>query len=372
MVNINWEDLFGQENVKILLTKIIESGKIPHAFLFHGIEGCGKDFAALKFAENLSLKYSGNYYFNINKIRQISEPYIKYIMPLPRGKNELESNNAHEKLSEDDIQTIQEELKKKSNNPYYKITIPKANVIKVNSIRDIKIFISLNFSDVKYRFIIISEAHLMNEEAQNSLLKSLEEPPDGIIFILTTPFPGHLKETIRSRCWEINFSPLSNSEIRRVLINFFEIDDDLATKIAPFSNGSVQNALKLYENDFEELIEKTISFLRYSFGNKLNSAYSHLVPYLSEKNSESFKFLIQLTIMWFNDLQKYRVGNNDIYFTSHKETLLKFNSKFPNVELVDIITKLDNMHSLIDRNVSLNTIAINLILSVESLTAEFI
>ena len=368
MENINWEDLSGQEYVKILLTNIIESGNIPHAFLFHGIEGCGKDFAAIKFAENLNLKYSDNKAFNINQIRQFSEPYIKYVIPLPRGKNEDESNNALEKLTEDEIQTIQEEIKKKSENPYYKITIPKANVIKVNSIRDIKLFLSLNFSDVKYRLIIISDAHLMNETAQNSLLKSLEEPPEGIIFILTTPFPGQLRETIRSRCWEVNFAPLNNSQIRNILIKYFEINDDLASQIAPFSNGSVQNALKLYENDFEDLIEKTISFLRYSFGHKFNSAYSHISPYLSEKNSESFKFLIQLTIIWFNDLQKYRIGNDDIYFITQKDTLVKFNAKFPNVPLVNIVKELDNLHNSIDRNVNLNTIALNMILIVATLT----
>lgn len=368
MENTNWEDLFGQEYVKILLTNIIESGNIPHAFLFNGIEGCGKDFAAIKFAENLNIYYSDKNSFNINQIRQLSEPFVKYVIPLPRGKNEDESNNALEKLSEDEIQTIQEELKKKSDNPYYKITIPKANVIKVNSIRDIKIFLSLNFSDVKYRFIIISDAHLMNDTAQNSLLKSLEEPPEGIIFILTTPFPGQLRETIRSRCWEINFSPLTNSQIHSILIKYFEIDDDLASQIAPFSNGSVQNALKLYENDFEELIEKTISFLRYSLGHKFDSAFTHISSYLSEKKSESFKFLIQLVIIWFNDLQKYRIGNNDIYFAAQKETLIKFNSKFPNVELVNIVTKLDNLHNTIGRNVNLNTIALNMMLIVASLT----
>ena len=368
MENINWEDLFGQENVKILLTKIIESGKIPHAFLFHGIEGCGKEFAAIKFAENLNIKYSDKEFFNIDQIRQLTEPYVKYVIPLPRGKNEDESHNALEKLTEDEIQTIQEEIKKKSDNPYHKITIPKANVIKVNSIRDIKIFLSLNFSDVKYRLIIISDAHLMNDTAQNSLLKSLEEPPEGIIFILTTSFPGQLRETIRSRCWDINFSPLSNSQIRSILIKYYGIEEELASQIATFSSGSVQNALKLYENDFEELIEKTISFLRYSFGHKFNSAYSYISPYLSEKKSESFKFLIQLSIIWFNDLQKYRVGNEDIYFTSQKETLAKFNAKFPNVELANIVTKLDNLHNTIDRNVNLNTIALNMILIVASLT----
>jgi len=370
-MDINWDDLHGQDSVKILLTKLIDSSNIPHAFLFQGIDGVGKDFTAFKFAENLNAKFLDEKTFlNIrNQISNLSEPFIKYIVPLPRGKNEIDSSGPIEKLSEEDIQIIHEEFKKKIINPYYKISIPKANNIKVSSIRDIKKFISVNFSDVKFRVIIISDAHFMNEEAQNALLKNLEEPPDGIIFILTTPFPEYLRETIRSRCWNIHFNPLSNVELKEVLISRFDIDGDLSTEIAPFANGSVLNALKLLDNDFEELLDRTISFLRYSFGHKYNSAYDEISSYLYESDPESIRLLIQMIITWLNDLQKFKIGSDDIYFSKYKETLLKFNSRFPSVNLGNLVFKLDRLSSIISNNINLNVIAINLILNVASLAS---
>ena len=137
-------------------------------------------------------------------------------MPLPRGKSETDQNDPYEKLSDDEIELINSEFQKKSKNLFYKIQIPRANFIKISSIRDIKKFLSLNYDDVKYRVILVSQAHLMNEESQNALLKNLEEPPDGVIFILCTPYPEKLRETIRSRCWKINFQPLENETIAKI------------------------------------------------------------------------------------------------------------------------------------------------------------
>lgn len=183
MKNDIWSGIYGQESAKHLLNSIIESDKIPHALLFKGNEGVGKEFAAIRFAQALNAKHScSESRHRINHlIENLNEPYIKYIFPLPRGKNEIESNGPMEKLSQEDNDLIKEELKEKVNNHYYQFKIPKANQIKINSIRDIKKFLSVSYDDIKFRFILISKAHLMNEPAQNALLKNLEEPPEGVI-----------------------------------------------------------------------------------------------------------------------------------------------------------------------------------------------
>ena len=197
-----FEDIHGQERVKNILSNFNSTSKIPHALLFTGLEGVGKEAIAVKFAQSVnSVLLDGNEKDKVLKlISNLSEPYLKYILPLPRGKNETESDGPTDKLSEDEIELLREELQKKINNPYYIIAIHKANTIKINSIREIKRILSLDFSDIAYRFIIIASAHLMNEASQNALLKNLEEPPEGVIFILITPYPERLRETIRSRC----------------------------------------------------------------------------------------------------------------------------------------------------------------------------
>jgi DNA polymerase-3 subunit delta' len=367
-----WNGLYGQDLVKTLLESLIKSSKVPHALLFTGIEGTGKDFFALRFAQALiQTSDAGNKETIINHIRNLSEPYFKYIIPLPRGKNETDDNGPVDKLSSEDMQVLREELNNKINNPYYRIKIPKANNIKISSIRDIKRFISFNYEDIPYRIIVISDAHLMNEEAQNALLKNLEEPPEGVVFILTTPYPGLLRETIRSRCWIINFQPLNEQYLYKVLIKYFNFNPGLAEMIAPFAMGSVTNALTLNEHEFQKILDKTIFLLRYSFGRKFHSALNEILPYVNDGGAESIRLLVQMIIIWLNDLQKLRYDDKDIFFKTHRETLEKFNIKFPALKLNDIVAKLDRLSSLISGNINLNLIALNIVIELSSLTGQF-
>ncbi|MFO7446505.1 MAG: hypothetical protein R6W90_09065 [Ignavibacteriaceae bacterium] len=364
-----WNGLYGQELVKDILERLIHSSKIPHALLFNGIEGCGKDFCAIKFARALILNSNApNKEQIVNQVSNLAEPYFKYIIPLPRGKNETDETGPVEKLSNDEIQLLREELTTKIKNPYHRIKIPKANQIKISSIRDIKKFISFNYDDVAYRVIVISDAHLMNEEAQNALLKNLEEPPEGVIFILTTPYPGLLRETIRSRCWPINFQPLSDNDLKDVLINHFELESQMAEMISPFATGSVTKALNLYEHEFDKMLNRTIVILRYSFGRKYHSALTEILPFVTDGGADSVKLLIQMIIIWLNDVQKFRYKTEEFYFNEHKETLEKFNIKFPDIEVNEVVYNLDRLSSLISNNINLNLIALNIIFELSSLT----
>ncbi len=364
-----WEGISGQHAAKSVLQNIIDSAKIPHAFLFKGIEGTGKEFTAVRFAQALNKRYSEADNINavLNSIENLAEPFIKYIFPIPRGKNETDSSGPLEKLSGDDLQLLRDELAVKIKNPYHKIKLPKANNIKISSIRDITKFLSYNFTDVAYRFIVIADAHMMNEEAQNALLKSLEEPPEGVIFILSTPYPDLLRETIRSRCWSINFQPLNNIELKEVLVHCYEINDKLAEEIAPFASGSVVNALKLLDNNFEELLEKTILILRYSFGRRYNSALEQFGKYLNEGSAESIKLIIQMIIIWLNDIQKHRYGIGDYYFNGYLETLEKFNKRFPGIDLNEIVVKLDRMAALLKNNININLAVLNIVFELSDL-----
>jgi len=367
-MNNRWNGIYGQQAVIEILEKLISSSNIPHGFLFTGIDGIGKELTAIRFTESVN-ESEGADFDRIKKIiSSFSEPYIKYIYPLPRGKNEIDDSGPFEKLSQDELENVKEEIQKKVQNPYHRLDINKANVIKKSSIKDIKKFLSFNFSDIRFRTVLISNAHLMNEEAQNALLKNLEEPPEGVIFILVTPYPGLLRETIRSRCWTLNFKPLNNFEIKKILINYFMVDESLAESVAPFASGSVTNALNLIENDFYFLLEKTISILRYSFGRKYHSAMEEMSYFLKDNSSELIRILIQMIIIWLNDIQRHKIGDKNYFFRNYSETLDKFNSRFPNLEINDTVVKLDYLGSLIKNNINLNLIASNIIFELSALT----
>jgi DNA polymerase III subunit delta' len=358
-----------QQKAALALHQIIESNRIPHAFLFKGSEGVGKEFLAFQFTKALAQKYSPQHLVDaaLTNIERLNEPYIKYIYALPRGKNENESNGPFEKLSESDLEVIQTELATKVKNPFYKLQIPKANTIKINSIRDISKFLSISFEDLTHRVVVISEAHLMNEPAQNALLKSLEEPPRGVIFILCTAYSERLKETIRSRCWTINFNPMSDEELVDVLTLYFSTEKSLAEKVVPFASGSVTVALELLENDFEELREKTIRILRYSFGKRFNSAFSELSEISESQDQLQFKILIKMIITWLNDLHRFKVGYNNYFFNQHLDTLQKFNAKFPNMELSGVTNRIDLIGYSLKNNINLNTAIGNLIVELSAI-----
>lgn len=359
------DKIIGQEKASFALSKITESGSIPHAFLFKGPAGVGKEFAAILWAQELASKYSTakNIDSIISNINQLNEPYIKYIYPLPRGKNEISSSGPFEKLTQDDLDTIKNEIERKSANPYYQLNIPKAKNIKISSIRDIKKFLSMSFDDSAHRIVLISDAHLMNEEAQNALLKNLEEPPQGVIFILCTAYPDMLRETIISRCWSINFNRLEEAELIQILLKYFEVDENLAREVVPFSEGSVKNAIELIDNDFLELKEKTIRILRYSFGKRYHSALQEFSETLDNQDQKQLKLLIKMILFWLNDLNRFRNEYSNFFFEDKLETIEKFNSKFPHAKIGTVANKIDSISSQLKFNLNLN-------LSVHNIIAE--
>lgn len=352
-----------QQKAALALDQIIESNKIPHAFLFKGSEGIGKEFLAFQFAKALADKYLPKTLAEISlmSIEKLNEPHIKYIYALPRGKNENDTHGPFEKLSESDLEIIQSELAKKVKNPFYKLQIPKANTIKINSIRDITKFLSISFEDITYRVVIISDAHLMNESAQNALLKSLEEPPKGVIIILCTAFAERLRETIRSRCWIINFNPIYDEELIDILFKYFSTEKSLAEKVVPFASGSITSALELLENDFEDLRDRTIRILRYSFGKRFHSAFSEFSEISDSQDQLQFKLLIKMIITWLNDLHRFKIGYNNYFFSQHLDTLQKFNAKFPDMELNGVTNRIDSIGKSLKNNINLNTAIGNLI-----------
>jgi len=354
-----FDGIFGQSPAKKFLLNAIKTKNIPHAFLFSGRDGIGKEFTAIQFANlvNQSIIKSDKI---SSSILNLSEPYIKYIFPLPRGKNETEKDGPYDKLSTDVIDEIKEIINGKISNPYNSIKLANANNIKISSIRDIKKFILLDYSDIPFRIILISYAHLMSVEAQNALLKQLEEPPAGIIFILCTSKPSMLRETIRSRCWEINFLPLSDEDITEILISKFNVDENIARKVSIFSNGSVTEALDLIDNNFEGMFNDTIQILRLSFAKKYNSAYSIIEKYSSQNNS-NLKLILKLLIVWLNDLNKEKHKLSGIYFEGHQDTLEKFNTKFSSLNVSPLVEKLDEYSYLINRNINPSLITMNIV-----------
>lgn len=359
-------DVKGQSAASNLLDNIYTSQRIPNAILLAGTEGVGKFYSALQFLKIIN----GNTELVNQKISTISEPYVKLIFPLPRGKSETNFDLPYDKLSQDDIDSINDQVKQKSKNPYHQIRINNANNIKINSIREINKFLALNYNEIKYRGIILIDAHKMSVEAQNAFLKNLEEPPENAIFLLLSDQPELLLSTIKSRCWTINFSPLSNLEIKEILFakfNYSQESNESIDEILPFTNGSATTAVTFIETNFEKIIQKTISVLRYSLAGKYFTASKEFSTLLESNAEIDIKNIIDLIIMWFNDTLKLKYTINGIKYKNYVDTLEKYNNRFYYFDINKIVNNLNKTKNAIDSNVNLNLIMMKIIFDISSI-----
>jgi DNA polymerase III delta prime subunit len=98
--------------------------------------------------------------------------------------------------------------------------------------------------------VVVFEAHLATAEAQNALLKILEEPPSSAAIVLVTEYPDRLLPTILSRCYEVRFEPLSNERTAEILERFRSVEREEAHRIAAIAQGNLRRAVKLLEERF--------------------------------------------------------------------------------------------------------------------------
>ncbi len=180
------------------LNKIFFSNNIPHAFIFEGLSGLGKKHLALYFFKKINC----------------TEKFKK--KPCNKCKNCILSNQL--------------------NHPDLNVVEPEGKEIKIFQIKEIihKMSFCRYFSPLKW--VIINDAHLMNKEASNSLLKILEEPSKNTVIILVTSNPNSIFNTVRSRAQKIKFYPLQEKEII-FLLEKLECSNDKIKEIASFSFG---------------------------------------------------------------------------------------------------------------------------------------
>ncbi len=361
-------NVIGHEAIKKRIFSILNSENVPNAFLFSGKEGVGKFNFALEIIKYLNTKNSDNPDYAIEQISKLREPYVNYVFPLPRGKNESANlENPYGALDENTLEEIRNELEKKIENPYYELNIPSAQNIKISSIRAIKKHLSVNKKDIPYSAIIIDKAEQMSIEAQNSLLKSLEEPPEGVIFFLLTKDESLLLPTTRSRCWLVNFPSLNKPDIEKILVRYFGVDDETVKKISPFANGSVKEAAKFLEADKLELLDAIIDLLRQAIAQRYSTALG-ILNAIIEETSNDLELIVNLISLWLEDALANKTGFDFEYsYNQYKDTFIKFNRTFQNADIPTVINSLQKLSEAYKLNVSLKIILMNIILELSTL-----
>jgi DNA polymerase-3 subunit delta' len=172
-IRMSWSSVIGQHRVKELLRRALHEEKIAHAYLFWGMEGIGKDALALALAKTLNCERRTlpstepcNQCRSCMQADKLEHPNIKLVFSLPAAKSaETRDDSPLFKLTDAQIEEIQEQLRIKADNPYHNLTIANARQIRIASIRDVKRSISMSQSQSGHRVVIVSEADEMTVEA---------------------------------------------------------------------------------------------------------------------------------------------------------------------------------------------------------------
>ncbi len=374
---MSWNNILGQNRVKSILQNIIANKRLPNAFLFYGNEGVGKDAVAIELAKILNCSQINNKEnllpyevkacdecSNCLKFNQLQHPNFKIVFALPRGKNESDNDSSPiDKLSSSEIEEIKFELEQKSKNHYHRINVSGAKEIRIISIREIKKISSLTITEGFYKVFLISNADELNNEASNSFLKILEEPPEKTIFILTTSRKENLLPTIVSRCQDIFFDDLSPEDIENGLKKFYNLDNKKAKLFSQLSGGNFSRAIKLTDDSFIEMRNNVVSFLRVILSNKFKNIFEEIDKLLENKDKVIIQIFLSMILLWMRDLLLIKENLKEkILNIDQTEALESFNNKLPNADLYSSINSLEEAIRLINQNVNLQIIFYNLII----------
>lgn len=213
-----FEEVVGQESVSKTLMNAIKSGRIAHAYLFYGPRGCGKTTTARLLAKALNCTGGGN-----------DKPTAS-----PCGK----CPQCLEIASSSDMDVL--ELDAASNTQVERVREAIIDTVALASGRD------------RYKVFILDEVHMLSTSSFNALLKTIEEPPAHVVFILATTELHKVPLTISSRCQTFRFKPITEEEITSHLLDLagaenIDLEEAAAAVIAKSAGGALRDALTIFD-----------------------------------------------------------------------------------------------------------------------------
>jgi len=316
-----FSDVVGQEHVTKTIQNAISSGRIAHAYLFTGPRGVGKTTIARIFAKAVNCKF-----------KKESEPCN-------------ECNSCIEISSGRSIDVIE---------------IDAASNRGIDEIRELRENVKFAPVSTEYKVYIIDEAHMLTIEAFNALLKTLEEPPHHVIFILATTEPHKIPATILSRCQRFDFRILTRIEImdrlKELLVSDnLLVNDEALSLIAENADGAMRDAQSILDqmlsfSDGDLKTDEVSRFLGLGSYLLLDSLVDNILKFDSAKSLESLNALadhgadlpqcLKKLVSYFRDIMMYKINPDLIDVSETRSQRLMELSKTASVDRLMKIVKI--------------------------------
>lgn len=244
-----FEQVIGQREAQARLMQMVDEGRLPHAIMLCGPQGCGKLALATAFAAQLLNRSTGD----AAMLAKWEHPDLHFTYPTIK----LPSMSADHKPISDDFAHEWRELLKAG--PYFTMTEwleqmggeNQQAIITAGESDELLRKLSLKSSQGGYKVSLIWLPERMNTECANKILKLLEEPPSQTVFIMVCQEPDRLLETIRSRVQRIDIKKLADEEIAEALRDKRGLTEEVAHRTARMANGSWLKALEMLSADSE-------------------------------------------------------------------------------------------------------------------------
>ena len=311
-----FQDIIGQEQIKEHLRNAITAGKVSHAYIINGEKSSGKEFIAKVFAMALQCE------------KREEEPC-------------QECHSCKQALTDNHPDII-------------RVSHEKPNTISVDDIRaQVNNDVAIKPYSGPYKIYIINEAEKMTPQAQNAILKTLEEPPEYAVILLLTTNVNSLLPTILSRCVVLNMKPVSDELVKKYLMEQLRVPDYKAEVCVAFARGNIGKARALASSeDFENVKSEALSLLKYIKDMELNeiiAAIKKITEYKLEIND-----YLDILAIWYRDVLLFKATNdvNHLVFREEIQSLRKIAQRSSYEGVEKIIEALDTAKHRLDANVN--------------------
>nr|WP_299386136.1 DNA polymerase III subunit delta' [Allomuricauda sp.] len=358
-----FKEVLGLEHIKKHLVTTAQTGRVAHAQLFVGPEGCGTLPMAIAYAQYLLCANQGEENEGGNsacnsKCNSLTHPDLHFAFPVSNS-DKVKSHAVSDNYIEEWRQFVHEQPYGNLFDWYRHIGIEKKQgQIGVDEAQDVVKKLSLKSYEGGYKILLIWMAEKMNISSANKLLKLIEEPPEKTVLILIAEEEEQIINTIRSRCQILHFPPLAEHAIAEALKNK-GVHEAEASTLAHEANGNFNKALDLMNKDSEDLVFERwfVQWVRSAFKAKGNKgAIQELIMWSDEVAKTGREVQKQflhycLSVMRQALLLNYK-ADDLVYVKIHMEgfDLKKFAPFVHENNILDIVEELEKAIFHVERN----------------------